>query len=306
MPTMDNRTDSPFDLNNPQAYGQWREQKLAHFPASLDELVVAVRDPYELKPDERASILKACRRANMAVYALSKFAGDMSDKAMVAAMGKQFGLAHLDCNLYADDDGISALRVSKEKRQHDYIPYSTKPISWHTDGYYNTMEHRIRAMILHCAVPAVKGGENALLDHEMVYLQMRDENPAFIEALMQPDAMTIPANIEGGVEIRPAQTGPVFSLDEVTGALHMRYTARTRSIEWKADKATQAAREYLEALLASDSPYVFRHRLEAGQGVICNNVLHTRTAFEDDDDSVQHRLMFRARYFDRIQGDACL
>jgi hypothetical protein len=293
--------DTPFDLDDAQAYGQWREQKLAQYPTSLYELQVSIADPFQLKPEERASILKACGRANMAVYQVAQCAGDMSDKAMVAALGKQFGLQRLDCNLYADDDGISALRVSREKRQFEYIPYSNRPISWHTDGYYNTLQNRIRAMILHCAVPARQGGENALLDHEMVYIQMRDENPAYIEALMQPDVMTIPANIEQGVEIRPAQTGPVFSVDEETGALHMRYTARTRSIEWKADKTTRAAVQFLEELLAADSPYVFRHRLAAGQGVICNNVLHTRTAFEDDGDSEQHRLMFRARYFDRIR-----
>ena len=30
-----------------------------------------------------------------------------------------------------------------------------------------------------------------------------------------------------------AQGGPVLSVDPASGALHMRYTARTRSIEWR-------------------------------------------------------------------------
>ncbi len=38
--------------------------------------------------------------------------------------------------------------------------------------------------------------------------------------------MTIPANVEGGREIREARTGPVFSVDTKDGTLHMRYTKR--------------------------------------------------------------------------------
>jgi hypothetical protein len=107
--------------------------------------------------------------------------------------------------------------------------------------------------------------------------------------------MTIPANTGEGMEPRPAQSGPVFSEDG--GALHMRYTARTRSIEWRADEATRAARERLNAILESASPYVFTLRLEGGQGLVCNNVLHDRSAFADGSPG---RLVYRARYLDRI------
>jgi len=115
---------------------------------------------------------------------------------------------------------------------------------------------------------------------------------------MQPDAMTIPANTETGVETREARSGPVFSIDTATGDLHMRYTARTRSIEWKQDDATRAAVAFLEELLESQSPYIFRNRLSAGQGLICNNVLHNRTAFADN--ASAPRLVYRARYYERI------
>ena len=95
---------------------------------------------------------------------------------------------------------------------------------------------------------------------------------------------------------RPAQAGPVFSCE--ADALHMRYTARTRSIEWRADAATQAAVERLRAILDSDSPYVFRLRLASGQGLVCNNVLHDRSEFTDAPGA--GRLVYRARYSDRI------
>jgi len=291
--------NSPFDLDANQAYGAWRERKLADYPVRLDELVVPVENPHALSEAERAAILRACERANMAVYTLAH-PDEALDKTLLTDLGAQFGLRDLDCNLYADDDGISALQVSAQRRQHEYIPYSNHAISWHTDGYYNSPPQRVLAMVLHCARPAAQGGENRLLDHEIAYIRLRDENPRHIAALMQPDAMTIPANVEEGVEIRPAQSGPVFAVDAASGKLHMRYTARTRSIEWKQDTDTQAAVRSLEALLAEDSPMIFRHRLSAGQGVICNNVLHTRSAFEDDAPTGQGRLMYRARFYQRV------
>lgn len=293
-----------FDLSGDRAYAAWREQKLADFPNSLSELVVEVDNPRSLSEAEVVAIRQACCRANMAIYTSSTVVvaeSDMaiSDKSIVADLGRHFGLRRLDGNLYADDESISALQVSAERRQFEYIPYSNKAISWHTDGYYNPLDRKICAMVLHCVRPAARGGENTLMDHEMLYLLMRDENPRYIEALMQPDVMTIPANIENGVEIRPMQTGPVFSVDENSGHLHMRYTARIRSIEWKRDQTTLSAVKLLKELLASDSPAIFRHRLSAGQGLICNNILHTRSAFEDEEGS-EGRLVYRARFLEQI------
>ena len=292
-----------FDLADDTAYIAWREQKVSGYPSEPGEITVEIENPHQLKGEEITAIRKACSRTNMAIYSV-KSADNPSgkaieDKSIVADLGRHFGLEHLDSNLYADDESISSIQVSGERRQFEYIPYSNKAISWHTDGYYNPPERKIRAMVLHCVRPATRGGENTLMDHEMLYLLMRDENPLYIEALMQPDVMTIPANVEKGVEIRPAQTGPVFSIDPQSGCLHLRYTARTRSIEWKQDKTTLSAVRCLEEILASDSSYIFHNRLSAGQGIICNNVLHTRSAFEDDEGS-EGRLVYRARYYDRI------
>ena len=116
--------------------------------------------------------------------------------------------------------------------------------------------------------------ENRLLDPEIAYLLLRDADPEFVRALSAPDAMTIPANTDEGMTPRPAQSGPVFSSD--AAALHMRYTARTRSIAWRADAATQAAVQRLREILEAASPYVFTLRLAPGQGLVCNNVLHDR------------------------------
>jgi hypothetical protein len=89
----------------------------------------------------------------------------------------------------------------------------------------------------------------------------------------------------------------VFSL-EADGNLHMRYTARTRSVAWKDDAGTRAALACLETLLASNLPWILRIKLEAGMGIVGHNVLHDRTAFADE--PACPRLLYRARFLDRI------
>jgi alpha-ketoglutarate-dependent taurine dioxygenase len=207
-------------------------------------------------------------------------------------------------NLRADEDSITSLRVVPASGGTNYIPYTSRALNWHTDGYYNTPDQQVRAIVMHCMQDAASGGENRLLDPEIAYLLLRDQNPDYARALMQPDAMTIPANVEAGSEIRAARSGPVFTVEKHSGSLHMRYTARTRSIIWKDDRDTRMAIGFLTELLAGDSPCTFSHRLRAGQGIICNNVLHSRSAFADAADTGKVRLMYRARYHDRIRGTA--
>jgi hypothetical protein len=285
---------NPFDLADTASYRRWREQKLASAPATAQDLLVEVHDPRALTPDEHAALADRIRRCNMAIYSSAVYDED-SD--LLRKLGAQFGLDHLDANWLAGEDGISAIQVFEGGTRQHYIPYTDKPIKWHTDGYYNPPERQIRAMVLHCVRSAASGGENRLMDHEMAYLLLRDEDPQHIRALMQPDAMTIPERVDETDGVRPAQSGPVFSLD-ARGQLHMRYTARTRSIEWKQDAATKAAVAALERLLAADAPHVYHARLEPGMGLLCNNVLHDRAAFTDNPE--HPRLLYRARYLDRI------
>ena len=47
-------------------------------------------------------------------------------------------------------------------------------------------------------------------------------------------------------------------------------------------------------------PYAYRVSLQAGEGIVCNNVLHNREAFRDEDSG--KRLLWRARYRDRVTG----
>lgn len=290
------RLGSPFSLDDDKAYQSWREYKLEHYPANVGDLVVEVKDPSNLTPAEFEALQTRVVRTNMALYS-----GQTSfdpDKSIPARLGKRFGLTELDDNMGADD-GVTSLKVVSGQWRKGYIPYTNKPIHWHTDGYYNSLDFQIRALLLHCVLPAAKGGENALLDHEVAYIQLRDLNPDFIRVLMAKDVMMIPANMQDGKEIRPDRNGPVFSVMP-DGNLHMRYTARIRSIAWKNDTITQGAVKALAGLLDSDSSYIYRATLQSGQGLISNNVLHDRSGFEDGDR--RGRLLYRLRYYQRIAG----
>ncbi len=287
-------TPSPYALNNVTAYRRWRELKLQQAPASIADLIVEVKDPRKLSATEHDALVDRCRRANMVIYASSV---KEDDKDIVRLIGRQFGLENLDANWLAGEDGISKIAANAAGVPHAYIPYTDRPLKWHTDGYYNPPERRIRGMMMHCVQSAAKGGENRLMDHEMAYLLLRDANPDFIRALSAADALTIPERTDENGVARAAQTGPVFSIDE-KGALHMRYTARTRSIEWKQDALTLAAVAALETLLATALPCIYCIQLEPGMGLMCNNVLHDREGFKDAPDSP--RLLYRARYYERI------
>lgn len=292
----------PFDLNDPPAYAAWRARKLAAYPADAAGLHVEVADLAAPSAAEVAAVVARCRAANMAIYSCRAPAPEDAGAARAALrrFAAAFGLRRLDRHLLADASGITALSAAAHGRRRHYIPYSTQGLSWHTDGYYNEPARRIRAVVLHCARAAASGGANALLDPEIAYIHLRDRDPAYIAALMHPEAMTIPANREGGTEIRPAVSGPVFSVDPETGALHMRFSARARNIVWRDDDATRAALACLTALLADPQGPVIRCRLAPGQGLIGNNVLHDRTAFRDGE--MGQRLVYRARFLDRIAG----
>jgi alpha-ketoglutarate-dependent taurine dioxygenase len=290
--------ESPFRLDNTVAYRRWREAKLARYPLGIDELMVEVNDPLALTKAERDAILQRCGKANMAIYASNVRA---ADKDILRLLGTQLGLRHLAGNWLADEDGISQVTVAAASGRQNYIPYTNRSLNWHTDGYYNPADRRIRAMLLHCVAQAPTGGDNALMDHEIAYLLMREENPAYAGALMAPDALTIPARTDEAGVARAEETGPVFHVDPASGCLHLRYTARTRSIAWRQDPMTQAAVAFLERLLAGNSPYVHRIKLAAGMGIVSNNVLHARSAFEDAPE--RPRLLYRARYLDRLNDD---
>jgi hypothetical protein len=292
---------SIFNLGNESAYQEWREAKLAGYPQSLADLIVEIQDPYALTASERSALLKVCAKANMVVYAIKN--PDIIKENPLPSLLKQLGVTDVDYNFGASKDGLSKLSPGGESNETftNFIPYRQAQIGWHTDGYYNTNDRQVQTLCLYCERSSHKGGENELLDHEIAYIRLRDENPEFIKTFMDPDVMTIPARMEGDKVARPDRTGPVFSVKD--GFLHMRYTARTISIRWKESPEVQAALAALTRIMNDPSPFIFRGRLEQGLGLISNNVLHTREAFSDLDAGPKREL-YRLRCFDRVPTSA--
>jgi alpha-ketoglutarate-dependent taurine dioxygenase len=296
----------PFDLEDDAAYRRWRAWKLAHRARDLGDLVVELRDPRAMSAAERGALTTRIAHHGAAVYrSLHRDA----DPELPRALGAQLGLVRLHANWLAGEDGISHIEVAPARGESptqpraEFIPYTERAIGWHTDGYYQPAHERILGMLLHCVRPAREGGETSTLDPELVYIALRDASPDHVRAFMHPRALEIPAReAAGGAVERAAETGPVFSLVPARRGgrhLHMRYTARTRSIRWRDDAATRAALACLNTLLAPGAADVRRFTLEAGMGLVGHNVLHARTAFSDD--AASPRLLYRARYLDRIE-----
>lgn len=276
-------------------YQNWRVAKLQSRPGNVEDIIVDI-DSLE-SPGQAAidAIKQTCSNNNMVVY---RCRDTFADRALVKRFGSDFGLHRLDHHLCANDDGVSELSVAVKGDRAVYVPYSNRGLSWHTDGYYNEKSRQINSVILHCVQNAEEGGENALLDPEIAYILLRDTDPRFIKALEHPQCMTIPANENPASGIRASVQGPVFSYDS-NGKIHMRYSARKKNIEWRDDEITSDARLKLAEILADKNGPVLRYRLQNGEGLISNNVLHNRTAFSDGNSG--KRLLYRARYFECIK-----
>jgi hypothetical protein len=286
------RDTGPFDLGDDAAYRRWRDTRLALRPRRAEDLLVSVHDARRLSAIERAALRAAIERGGFALYRCGLRSEDAT---LPRRVGEQLGMQRLDANWLAGEDGVSRITVSAATDgAGGFIPYTDRAIGWHTDGYYHPAQRRIRGMVLHCVRPAREGGENRLLDPDLAYIALRDRDPRLVRALMQPDALTIPARVDEGGVARAEQAGPVFSVTE-DGCLHMRYTARTRSIAWKDDAATRDAVAALREFMAA-SRCVWRVRMEAGMGLVGHNVLHDRAAFVDAPG--RPRLVLRARFLD--------
>lgn len=304
VPEIITNSESVWSLTTDSFYQAWRSRKIANMaqvadPANRVE-ICDLGNPSEF---EREELIRRCRVSNAVFYASNARPGDAKAVGdQLRGLANALGLEIAEKHRSAGESGIVALRQSDDQTQRGYIPYTKRPMNWHTDGYYNAPDQKIRAMVLHCVCPAADGGENQFLDPEIAYIRLRDKNPGYIDALMHPHAMTIPENREPNGKVRPASIGPVFSFSSETEHLEMRYTARTRSIKWRDDPMTVKAVDYLSFLLSSDEPFIQTARMQAGEGILCNNSLHNRTGFDPSLGVDSDRLIYRVRFHNRVTG----
>ncbi len=288
-----------WNLQNPEAYAAWRRSKLAMSARAGGVPVVPVGDLSQPTESEKNAILEQVSESNFAIYQATRFSGDEIEVgAELRRFTDAFGLRVAEAHRSAGQNGVVALKVSMAEHQRGFIPYSRKAMNWHTDGYYNSKADTIRAFVLHCVRQADIGGQSQIIDNEIAYIRLRDESLEAVALLMDPQAMTIPESPEADGSVRPVSIGPVFFIED--GKLIMRYTARTRSISWK-NEATKKAAALLQELLEAERDYLHTLTLQPGQGILNNNTLHSRTAFDPDAGTgASQRMLYRIRFHNRL------
>ncbi len=283
-------------LTKSDDYLHWRDKKLANAPTQLGDCIVEIQNPFKLSNTEKNKIIGLCQKGNFALFEIQPVA--QYGEAIIS-INQQLGLKDFDAHLFVKTGGLAHITQSNNKDQGEFIPYTDKNIGWHTDGYYNAINERIRAFSLFCVNPADQGGVNEWIDPQMIYLLLREDNADVAKALTHPQAMSIPEHKVDGKVRRSTSTGPIFFIDEPTNELYMRYTQRKKNIEFLNSLEIKQAVEHLDALLKTNTDHHFEHLMQSGQGLLCNNVLHKRNAFTDDKDNP--RLLLRGRYFNRIE-----
>ena len=274
-------------------YPYWRDEKLKNATTNIDDCFVEIKNPQKITKNERGKIIELCKNNNFVLIQILK----QNDYAQnILSINKQLGLIENDKHLYIGNDNLANISVSKNKTQNEFIPYTDKKLNWHTDGYYNDCAHRVRSFTLFCNNPAKIGGKNHWLDIEILYILLRERSPDIIKYLSLIDAMTIPAHIKDNEILRAESTNAIFLIDKKTSSLYMRYTQRKKNIIFN-PLSIESINE-LDEVLSINSPYHFSFKMESGQGIITNNVIHTRDSFENDVNNP--RSMLRGRYFARI------
>ena len=285
---------SPFILENQTEYISWRDKKLSLYPKDIESLSISF-DFENIDINKIAQLKKIVENYNFAIY---DFSAQISDKKL-QEFCVQLNLMSSVSNLLADKNGISSITdnssLVQKKLNIEYIPYTNKPLNWHTDGYYHPLDSTVKSFLLHCNEPAQKGGENLLLDHEILYIFLRDHNPDFIDVLMQENIMEIPKNKNSGSS--SSSIGPVFYID-TENFLNMRFTSRQQNIIWKKDDMIKKIKDYISSFILDDDKYIFKLLLKKNQGYIANNILHKREGYLDGENK---RLLKRLRFSERIR-----
>ena len=264
---------------------RWAEEKEKNIPQNSDGILVNIHDINNVKTSEIAKIKETIYKYNSCIYS-SKIA--LKSNTNLLKFVELVGMRTYDCNNIESNEisTITPLQNSKI----NYIPYTDKPLNWHTDGYYDRKS--IFSWLLHCVNPATQGGENYLLDHELAlreYVLRNDD----IDNLMAEDALTIPESKDTS---RSEISTYIFSFKNQYKKLHMRFSMRKDNIgtSRKANSAMTKLREIIENDCAK---YSLTYKLQKNEGIITNNILHGREAFKDD--KVKRKLL-RIRSYERL------
>ncbi len=264
---------------------RWAEEKERNIPQNIDGISVNIHDINNVKTSEIAKIKETINRYNSCIYSSSV---PLESNITLLKFAELVGMRTYDCNNLESNE-ISTI-TPVENNKINYIPYTDKPLNWHTDGYYDRKP--IFSWLLHCVNPATQGGENYLLDHELAlreYVMRHDD----INNLLAADALTIPESKDTS---RAEISTYIFSFENQYKKLHMRFSMRKDNID-TSPKASAAIANLKKIIENNCGKYSFTYKLQKNEGIITNNILHGRNAFKDD--KVKRKLL-RIRSYERL------
>ena len=276
-------------LNTKEDYKRWKDKKLESFTRNVDHLTVNISNPNSVSKPEKNKVISLLRSNNLAFFNIDNIS--YKDKSSIKRFAFQIGLGDYEFDSRSDDDGLTEIKEHKHNDKiSEYIPYTTKELNWHTDGYYNTKDNSILSWLLFCNTQSEKGGVNKYLDHEISYILFNDVSNK-IKDLMLENTCCIPENLMTG---RKDVLNPVYMFDDEK--LHMKFSMRKKNIIW--NDASLKAINILKSIIEDSSEYHITKKFTEGEGVITNNVIHKRTAFTNSEN--KNRLLYRLRSKRRV------
>jgi len=284
---------SPFILENETEYKSWRQTKLELYPLNINKFSI----PLDINNFQKKDLDLIKFNMNKYNFALYNFKSELTNNEL-ENFCTMLNLNNSISNLFSDSNNISDIKDHKDTNNNqmgEYIPYTNKPLNWHTDGYYYPLNNSVKSFLLHCVNPAHRGGENLLLDHEILYILIRDHNPSYIKILMENNIMGIPRNKNNAESTNI--NGPVFFIDDEY-SLNMRFTSRQQNIVWKKSDIIDKIKKFIFNFVESDTKYITKILLKKNQGYIANNILHKREKFFDNKNK---RLLKRIRFSKKLK-----
>jgi len=284
---------SPFILENETEYKNWRQTKLELYPLDISKFSI----PLDINNFQKKDLDLIKFNMNKYNFALYNFKSELTNNEL-ENFCTMLNLNNSISNLFSDSNNISDIKDHKDTNNNqmgEYIPYTNKPLNWHTDGYYYPLNNSVKSFLLHCVNPAHRGGENLLLDHEILYILIRDHNPSYIKILMENNIMGIPRNKNNAESTNI--NGPVFFIDDEY-SLNMRFTSRQQNIVWKKSDIIDKIKKFIFNFVESDTKYITKILLKKNQGYIANNILHKREKFFDNKNK---RLLKRIRFSKKLK-----
>jgi len=264
----------------------WAAEKEANTPSNINDLKIDIKDINNVQSSEINMIRVLIKRYNCCIYNSNT---DLNSKAHLISFAQSIGMMTYDIN-NIDNDSVCSITKNKHKNIKGYIPYTDKALNWHTDGYYD--QKPIHSWLLHCVVPAQEGGENRLLDHELVirqYVLKHDD----IDLLERDNAFIIPGNKDAG---RLDTESYVCSNNNKYKKLHMKFSMRKDNI--RLDENVKVAMTKMKDIILDDcKKYYLTYKLSKNEGIIANNILHGRNAYKDGENM---REILRIRSYERI------